>query len=214
MDIATILAVISTIIGAISANYLSDVASKMFRVRADEAKVALQDAKQQVKEQPNQIKPIWEYAQAKIDEYVANNLVQLGLIFRISIIVMSVGFILIAGGIGLFVYLLFNPLQSQVGQSVSISAIQMPGVLATIAGVITEFIGATFLFMYQSAIQQSMSYVKTLERINAVGMAVEITNKLPDDQKEMRDKTISEIAKLILLARVNDKDDESEKKEK
>ena len=48
----------------------------------------------------------------------------------------------------------------------------LPPIIAAFSGIITEFIGATFLFIYRSTMQQATNYSKTLERINSVGRVV------------------------------------------
>jgi hypothetical protein len=61
--------------------------------------------------------------------------------------------------------------------------------------VVTELIGATFLFLYRSTIQQAAGYAKTLERINSVGMAMQILDSIPE---EARDDCIKHSAKVLL----------------
>ena len=48
------------------------------------------------------------------------------------------------------------------------------------AGIITEFIGATFMIIFRSTMQQASSYVNTLARIHSVGMAVQVVNEIDD----------------------------------
>ena len=69
----------------------------------------------------------------------------------------------------------------------------------SIVGVITEFIGATFLFVYRSTVEQAVNYTRTLERINSVGMAMKILDTISDDSRELRDQTKAEIVKLLLM---------------
>jgi hypothetical protein len=71
-----------------------------------------------------------------------------------------------------------------------------------IAGVITNFIGATFLFLYQSTIKQASKYAQSLEHINSVGMSMYILDSLkkhqsPETQIGIVEAKV-EIAKLIL----------------
>ena len=72
-------------------------------------------------------------------------------------------------------------------------------VVGSIAGVITEFIGATFLFIHRSTIQQAAAYVKTLEQINSVGMAMQIMDSISGEARELQDKTKAEIVKMLLV---------------
>jgi hypothetical protein len=66
--------------------------------------------------------------------------------------------------------------------------------------VITEFIGATFLFIYRSTIQQASSYSRTLERINSVGMAMQILDTMPDGAKpdDLKNKTKAALVELLI----------------
>jgi hypothetical protein len=74
-----------------------------------------------------------------------------------------------------------------------------PAVVATVAGLITEFIGATFLILYRSTIQQAAGYTKALERINAVGMAMQILDTLSGESRDLQDRTKAEMVKLLLI---------------
>jgi hypothetical protein len=67
-----------------------------------------------------------------------------------------------------------------------------------ISGIITEFIGATFLFIYRSAIQQSLTYYKTLERLGSVAVSLSIIKTISIESKERKDKTKAEIIRLLL----------------
>ena len=73
-----------------------------------------------------------------------------------------------------------------------------PAWIGGIAGVITEFIGATFLFIYRSTVRQAASYNQTLERMNSVGMAMQILDSISGESKEMQDLTKAEIVKLLV----------------
>ncbi|MGF1458957.1 MAG: hypothetical protein ACFBSG_08005 [Leptolyngbyaceae cyanobacterium] len=85
-------------------------------------------------EEPSKAKPVWDMAQITLESYFSRNLSQIRWIFWLSVIVMSLGFILILYGVALGYQ---NPNENWI-----IAAI------GGVAGVITEFIGATFLFVY------------------------------------------------------------------
>ena len=71
--------------------------------------------------------------------------------------------------------------------------------IAASAGTITQFIGATFLFIYRSTLQQAVRYTKTLERINSVGMAMAILDTMSDDtDARLKSKTKAELVKLLV----------------
>lgn len=73
-------------------------------------------------------------------------------------------------------------------------------VVVTIAGVIINFLGASFLLIYKSTMEQARIYVTVLERINAVGMSVQVIESISDSKEEIKQTTKAEIAlKLIEL---------------
>lgn len=73
-------------------------------------------------------------------------------------------------------------------------------IIGVAAGIITNFIGATFLFLYQSTIKQASEYATSLEQINAVGMSMYILDGL---QFEELDPTLhSNLQKTIVEAKV------------
>jgi len=147
----------------------------------------ISQAEKNLQEQPDKAKPAWDLARATLEQYFNRNLSQIRVIFWLSVAVMVAGFSVIVWGISQAV---------QSPNAVAASAI------AALAGVITEFIGATFLFIYRSTIQQSMEYSKTLERINSVGMALQIIDTISDDpvigENELKSKTKAQLVELIM----------------
>ena len=78
------------------------------------------------------------------------------------------------------------------------------------AGVVTNFIGATFMAMYKASIGQTEQHFSALERINAVGMCMKVLDKI--GKSESKDKAMIEIANKVLSmydTRVNYKNDEN-----
>jgi len=71
-------------------------------------------------------------------------------------------------------------------------------ILTTASGVITQFIGATFLYIYKSTITQASSYALTLERINSVGMAVQILDSIPDEKDDVKNQARVALVSQIL----------------
>lgn len=61
-----------------------------------------------------------------------------------------------------------------------------------------SFIGATFLILYKATMAQATDYVNILERINAVGMSVQILETIEEDDTKLKQKTTAEIAKQLL----------------
>lgn len=134
------------------------------------------------REEPGKTKPVWDMAQLTLEVYFDRNLNQIRWIFWLSIGVMSLGFILIIYGVTLG----FQNPQGNWG----IAAI------GGIAGVLTEFIGATFLFVYKSSMQQADKYTEILERMNFVGMAMQMLDSAAYSKKSIEASTNSLEASL------------------
>jgi hypothetical protein len=146
------------------------------------------EAEKRVEIAPQQAKPAWDLARATLDQYFQRNLGQIRAIFLLSVIVMLVGFGVICFGV-------LRAFQSP--------AALLPATIASLAGVITEFIGATFLFIYRSAIQQAVDYSKSLERINSVGMAMQILDTMPNTPDpgvpdDLKSKTKATLVELLV----------------
>jgi hypothetical protein len=157
-------------------------------LRSDSAAIyneKIAEAESKVEAEPQKVRPAWDLARITLEAYFNRNLSQITAIFWLSVVVMMVGFAIIVWGIA-------GAFQSK--ETIMTAAI------ATTAGVITEFIGATFLFVYRSTIQQGMSYSRTLERINAVGMAMQILDTMPDETKkdDLKSKTKAMLVELLV----------------
>jgi len=133
------------------------------------------NAQETHRDEPGKTKPVWDMAQLTLEIYFSRNLNQIRWIFWLSIAVISLGFILIICGV-------------VVGYQNS----QENWVVATIggvAGVLTEFIGATFLFVYKSSMQQADRYTEILERMNFVGMAMQMLDSATEVNKSMTESS-------------------------
>jgi hypothetical protein len=113
--------------------------------------------------------PAWEMAQMTLESYFTRNLQQIKQIFWFSIMAMSAGF-------GLIIFGIMVALKNGEPGSWLIST------LPTASGIITEFIAATFLYIYRSTLAQAKEYAAFLERMNAVGMSMQILESI-DPQK-------------------------------
>jgi hypothetical protein len=138
-----------------------------------------------VEEVPKKTEPSWDSARVTLEAYFSRNLNQIGYIFWLSVSATIIGFGIIVLGI---------VLASLMTDTIAIAEI------ATLAGVITEFIGATFLFIYRSAIQQAGNYSRTLEHINSVGMAMQILDTIPDGTKpdDLKNHTKATLVALLM----------------
>ncbi|GAA5648602.1 hypothetical protein Vpro01_04423 [Vibrio proteolyticus] len=72
------------------------------------------------------------------------------------------------------------------------------GVISSVSGVLVNFLGATFLVIYKSTMEQASSYVAMLERINAVGMSVQVLDKLETTDQSLKDKSIADLSQQLL----------------
>ncbi len=128
----------------------------------------------------------WDLARVTLQAYFNRNLSQVTLIFWLTVVIMIVGFMIIVFGI---VFALQTP-QSN-----------LPAIIAVLAGVITEFVGATFLLVYRSTMQQAVDYTKTLERINLVGMAMQILDTIRDDAQadSLKNVTKAAVVKALMM---------------
>lgn len=169
------------LIGALIAMYQVYISFKQIK----ETRESISKAESKVEAQPERISYAWELARVKLESYFNRNLSQITYIFWLSVSVMIIGFAIIVWGIY---------------QSVRSPDILAPATIATIAGIITEFIGATFLFIYRSTIQQAIRYSQTLERINSVGMAWQILDTMPDETKsnDIKNKTKAVLVELLV----------------
>ncbi len=73
------------------------------------------------------------------------------------------------------------------------------GFIGVIAGIITNFIGATFMIIYRMTNQQAVRYSEALERINDVGMAMDILHSVKESppSPEVLEAKVTIATKLI-----------------
>ena len=178
--------------------WVRDYASSVTTIKVGSFQAEIDQALQRVQNEPEKAKPAWDLARAKLEQYFDRNLSQINYIFWLSVIVMIVGFGFILFGISQTLI----PIPSESGNNIQETTAQAnnitPALVGSIAGIITEFIGATFLFIYRSTIQQALTYTKTLERINSVGMAMQILDTISNKSKDLQDSTKAEIVKMVL----------------
>lgn len=141
---------------------------------------AVEIVAERVREHPDEPQAAWELAIIKLESYLNRNLRQIGWIFALTLIVMIVGFIIVGYGV---VRVYQSPDNFK------------PSIVVTLSGVIVEFIAATFLLIFRSTMEQAKDYVNILERINAVGMSVQILESIETDVDGLRDKTRAQVAR-------------------
>lgn len=153
----------------------------LLELNAKEEKIAT--VEERVREHPEKPQFAWDLARTKLESYLDRNLSQVRSIYWLTLFVMLCGF-------GLVLYGLLQAFQAPEKLPVSI--------VASSSGVIISFIGGSFLLIYRSILAQSKDYVMVLERINAVGMAVQVISNIPDDSAELKHQTTAELAKQLL----------------
>jgi hypothetical protein len=144
----------------------------------------LEAAVAKIEKHPEKARPTWDLATVTLNTYFNRNLAQITYIFWLSIGAIIVGFFVILWG---------------VVQSVANPVVIAPAIITVSAGVVTEFLGATFILIYKSAIQQAVGYAEALERINSVGMAMQILDTMPDGKNGARLKNETKAALVKLL---------------
>jgi len=148
------------------------------------ARERLAAAEKKSEEAPDKGRYAWDLARIPLESYFNRNLSQVTAIFWLSVGVMIAGFVIIGWG---------------VVQAVQDPSGDLPAIIAGLAGVITELIGATFLLIYRSTIQQAAEHMKTLERINSVGMAMQILDTMPNVKTPgIKDTTKAAVVTMLM----------------
>lgn len=168
---------------AIGASGLAGIVSVLHKTTqaAQEARKRVERIEVKAEKEPEKAKFAWELASAKLEAYFDRNLMQVFLIFIVAIFAMLVGFGFVLWGVWI--------------------AIKTPGQntawIAAVSGIITEFIGVTFMVIYRSTMSQASSFMQVLERINTVGMAVQILDSIPEADGQLKNSTRAELVSLL-----------------
>ena len=156
---------------------------RRFRQLRRRTKQQLLDIRDKAAANPDETHFVWESARIKLEAYFDRNLIQVNLVFWLAVLVMAVGFGFVLAGVILSYK---NPTQNSTAP------------LAAIAGIITQFIGATFMVIYRSTMKQANEFMSVLERINTVGMAVHELNHIPDSLNELKNQVRSKLVELLI----------------
>ncbi|PVZ59276.1 hypothetical protein C9422_10050 [Pseudomonas sp. B1(2018)] len=143
----------------------------------------IETVERRVREHPEKPQLAWDLARVKLESYLDRNLSQVQSIYWLTLVVMLCGFAFVSYG-------LFQASQNPEKLPVSI--------VAAASGVLISFIGGSFLLIYRSILAQSKEYVTVLERINAVGMAVQVIATIPEASAELKSQTKAELSKQLL----------------
>lgn len=121
----------------------------------------------------------WVTAQTMLDAYHQRNLDQNNWTFRLSVIVMTIGFAIIFYGIHTAIEM--NVLVKSAKDANNGSS--LIAIISTAAGVIVNLIGGTFLAIYNSTLKQAIDYTNSLQKTSTVGTSLAILKGIEDEQK-------------------------------
>lgn len=139
-----------------------------------------EELKKEEKEQPDKIKPTWEYGKIELMEQLEVTKKHIRVTFWCSI------FAIIGGLFLIFKITIIQDLDRDIS------------ILGAIGGVIAEFIGGTLLLMYKSLISQLNENLKILERLNFVGIGIKILDTIESDDKEEVNSAKMKLAQQII----------------
>lgn len=174
---------IAAVMGALAGLVAVGVAAYQGLAEQEAREQKIETVERRLREHPEKPQLAWDLARVKLESYLDRNLSQVRSIYWLTLIVMLCGF-------GFVSYGLFQASQNPDKLPVSI--------VAAASGVLISFIGGSFLLIYRSILAQSKEYVTVLERINAVGMAVQVIATIPDANTELKSQTKAELAKQLL----------------
>lgn len=174
---------LGAILGAIAAILAMGVVAYQNLLAEQARQNQIAEVEERVREHPEKPQLAWDLARTKLESYLDRNLAQVRSIYWLTLLVMVSGF-------GFILYGIYQAFQSPEKLPVSI--------VASASGVIINFIGGSLLLIYRSILGQSKDYVTVLERINAVGMAVQVIASIPDSGSELKNQTTAELAKQLL----------------
>jgi hypothetical protein len=159
------------------------VKSRARQVAVVEQKIAT--AEDRAERAPEKARYAWDLARVKLEAYFDRNLLQVNQVFWLAVVVMSIGFIFVLGAV---LMSLHEP------------TITPTSKVAGISGIISQVIGATFLVIYRSTMTQANEFMAILERINTVGMAIQVLDSIPAEELGLKNATRAEIVSLLLGA--------------
>jgi hypothetical protein len=174
---------LAIILGAVSAILFAGVLGYQGLIEEQAQREKIEIVEERVREHPEKPQFAWDLARTKLESYLDRNLAQVRSIFWLTLLVMLCG----------FAFVLYGLLKAfETPETLPVS------IVASASGVLISFIGGSFLLVYRSILAQSKEYVTVLERINAVGMAVQVIANIPDESSQLKHQTTAELAKQLL----------------
>jgi hypothetical protein len=193
-NLLSVFVLLLSLFTAISSYYFGTLAST---AREEENSQLVEDATNRLIEASGETRAAWELARVTLEKHFNRNLSQTNSIYYLSLCVMLIGFgVLIAGLI----------------QSTNSDRGPLRTYIPIAAGVIIQFIGATFLVLYKSMSQQTVNYTNLLARINTVGMALQIIETLPEKSSPGDHKSRAKILVVELMLREKSRSSPSKSK--
>ena len=202
-------------------SWIRNIVAPNYRLENPPLTTELEQALQRAKEEPEKAKPAWDLARVRLELYFDRNLSQINYIFWLSVLVMVVGFCFILFGISQTFSLVASSangpaitsdiMDKGLEDEEPITSVQEAVTLPTTNSIHHSSCSwrccrnhhrvyrSHLLIIYRSTMQQASTYTKTLERINSVGMAMQIMDTISEDAKELQNKTKSEIVKMLLM---------------
>jgi len=161
--------------------------NRKYRILQEADERRLQVATETAAANPNKAGPEWVLAGANLQRYFTRNLSQVRWVFYVSVGVMGVGFAFVLYG---------------VYEQIALSALDPKHIIpatwvASVSGLITQFIGATFMVIYRSTMSQANEFVTVLDRINTVGIAMKVLDQIPDGDR-IKNSARRELIGLLL----------------
>ena len=150
-------------------------------------------AKELADKNPEHTRFAWQLARTRLENYFDRNLFQVNLVFWLAVCAMTAGFLVVLWGVR-------NTLEGGKG-----------GEIAAGAGVITQFLGATFMVIYRSTMQQANDFMTVLDRINNVGMAMQVLIRYSDEPARLNEVRAKIVDRLLTLGRTQDRGVSSKK---
>lgn len=122
----------------------------------------------------------WNLSCVTLETYIDKNVDRITAMFQLSVAIMLIGFVIIFWGISQPI--IVRAIYSEKQNITSFSDIFPHSLIASVIGVITEFVGLAFFFIYQSTLQQISNYSKILEHNNSIGIAMRILDSMTENQ--------------------------------
>jgi len=176
--------ILTLILGIVAVLIFLGIIAFSSQIEIEKQEEEIKEVERRYQENPEITKNAWDLARIKLESYLNRNLSQVRSIFFLSITIMVIGFIILGYGI----FKVYEDPERNFEVSVVVAC----------SGIIVNFIGATFLLIYKSTMAQAKDYVSVLERINAVGMSIQILGTIDDQDAKLKNETAAALAKELL----------------